>query len=92
MLRYAQADASLPRDCRDVPLWYRCQKEVQDSRNSSAFPSYSPKGAERLRLQQAVFRECATAGSCLALPRWRGQQEGQELVTGSQRCWGFFFQ
>lgn len=84
MLRYTQADASLLRDCWDMRLWYHCQKEIQDSRNSSALLSYNPKRAQSLQLHQELYRECATAGGCLSLPKWNRQQKGQELVTVSQ--------
>jgi len=85
MLRYAQAEASLPGDGRDVRLRYCCQQEIQDSGNGSAFLSYNPKGAWRLQLHRDLYRECAATGSCLSIPRCSRQQEGQELGTGSQR-------
>lgn len=78
MLKYTQAHASLPRDCWDAQLWYCCQKEVLGSRNSSAALSYYSKGAQRLQLHWEMYGECATAGSCLSLPRWN-RQRGRSL-------------
>lgn len=84
MLRSTEADACLASHCQDKQLWYHCQKEMQDSRNSSAFVSYNPKGAQIPWLHWKAYRECATAGSCLSLPRWSRQQEEKELVKGSK--------